>query len=468
MKSQRRKISVEALVEELKNQPLSLYHGSWFDLTDVALLIDLAENYPENSEISDMARKSLGGFFIHTNIGHTRDGLMELAGRRFPFHFGFGQDAAEHGCDYAPFYVYEGLLKNKRIAEHGGILQDTQTIDIEGIESHIKENKYCPIEQPIAFLSTISINAFTHNDIRDFGKRRRKNDNAEKTIKILFVEIPTHVFARICDKFDLSISLFYESNDADSDCFRDSLPAPICNAEWIISGRGGLIVYKPEIYPKEIGTAYYRFNDYEYVGHVGEIKWWNYYRNYRYSFYLSGKLISTEILPEDSTSSGRLIFKKVAKPINYATTAIVKDFYCNNAYIEQAERKINDLAKINDVFVQKMADELGEIYVPITEVGSMGFVDWFFRNSWLYYNSHQRTARRDPYEMFTVCLTRHLNEPWVEDYCKRLFRRHLTIHKEFYYQFDNIGANGERNIIDEMYSGKHCIENSHEIILGDK
>jgi hypothetical protein len=64
--------------------PVNFYHGSYFDLTNIAILRDIVDeqSYPswlKNQEVQSFALQALTGIFFHTDVGHAERGLNEMS-----------------------------------------------------------------------------------------------------------------------------------------------------------------------------------------------------------------------------------------------------------------------------------------------------------------------------------------------------------------------------------------------------
>ncbi|MDR1775856.1 MAG: hypothetical protein LBS17_05385 [Actinomycetes bacterium] len=202
-----------------------------------------------------MASATLSGIIIHTNVGDMRRGLSELA-EYPPMHsleISLGHYNLMSGP--GPFYIYNNYLDTKhnysKIERIGipAIQHSLKAVRITGLEAYTRQR----IEQPIAHQMSFSW------------------ATSDKAIEILFLELPTEVFARICEKHNIPVYLHYESNGEEAYCFRRLPPKPIRDSEWIIFTREMRTVFEPDINGGGVVTGYHRIRNYKYVWHIGAL-----------------------------------------------------------------------------------------------------------------------------------------------------------------------------------------------------
>jgi len=258
-----------------------------------------------------------------------------------------------------------------------------------------------------------------------------------------------------------------------------------------------MIVY--DEYSPKIKNAYYRFNDYGYVCHMGKLPknrdWYGYYNIHfpyihrRYSN-LADRLFYHNVCFTKSTESLRLIMHRLSSP----DLSAIRNYryYCTNTCDTELEQKLNEYAANNPDFVRKMIGELGKIYFPIEEAETTGFSKWLYMNANKYFIEHTNNCTggdrskcphcsnnvyscknvsygsdycpiAKPPEFVAIILCRHCKEPWVDDYCKCLFRSPYSDYPfpaEYPSTFGNTRANGNPN---NLYSALHCISNSDQM-----
>jgi len=191
-----------------------------------------------------------------------------------------------------------------------------------------------------------------------------------------------------------------------------------------------------------------------------------------------------------STESLRLIVRKLPSPDLSAINNY--RYHCTNTCDIELEQKLNEYAANNPDFVRKMVGELGKIYFPIEEAKTVGFSKWLYMNANKYFIEHTNNCTggdrskcphcshsvyscinvsygsdycsiAKPAEFVAIILCRHCKEPWVDDYCKCLFRSTYSDYPfpaEYPSTFGNTGANGNPN---NLYSALHCISDSGQV-----
>ncbi len=418
---------MKELSEYLKSKPLTVYHGSWLDLGDIASLFCLSgARYADVS--SHFASSALSGIIVHTNIGKNAE--REIHKLKFPVSLYMGEryPRSANGGNYndredSPFYVSGYRLP----------------VDYIRLDSYFDE-KY----------------SYTHPKTRKkcvLDATRVKFSISGRTVEILYVDMNTELLAEILHEGHVGVLCFYESNDEDSDTFRESLPKPLCDSEYIISARlgGGSSITGSSYYG--VKDAVYRFDNYDFLTSFGSFPASSVFMRYYESRYpylhrrypdIAKKLLFGDTLdytPFTVAQEGRLVFKK-ANDTGEEGALLRRP---RETLWELSER-LDEYAKSNKVFVCKMAEELGKIYIPLEKFREMGFERWFSVNADMYFSERAVECSRDcpkkkgssrckngeygmhactlasPAEMIAICTLRHLGEPWAEDYARLVLR----------------------------------------------
>jgi hypothetical protein len=365
--------------------PVNFYHGSYFDVTNIAILKDILDGrtYPkwlQNKEIQFLAMQALSGVFLHTDVGHAKQGLQEMAQKDQPQRIRFCSDASLRDMDKgrvdSPFYVFKECLYDTDIYRNGATVTVQPIRVFDGGETYLLEKeidhtgyfgngyyeKLITAGEPRAFLITLEFPGKLRFDFHHFENERfyqlHKECRPEEFERlfgithIILFEFSTHILARILKESRIDVFSLYEANDADSSgTLSDSMPEPLCNAKYIISGRGCVFEsghgkdYRYD-YPHVVKDAYFRFNGYSFLGMTGKLEsgeknnWgsdWNskYFHGLHSPHYIYG------------VPSMRLIFKKADTSVNPLENTEIKEKYdALKSYqieAEKLEAKIKNL-----------------------------------------------------------------------------------------------------------------------------
>ena len=369
--------------------PVNFHHGSYFDLTNIAILRDIVDErscppWLRKREIQSFAARALTGVFFHTDVGHAVHGLQEMSQKEQPQRIRFCSDASlsdfDKGYANSPFYVFQECLHNQNIWREGAAVSVQPIRIFDGNEHYMTADNIDPVgyfsdgygkklitsQESRAYLITLdfmntirhcSPDCFENRYLRQMRENRHTEDVFNPVYVILF-NLSTHYLSRHLKEEGVDIFSLYEANDADSSgTLRDSMPEPLCNANYIISGRGCMFEsghaenYSYD-YPHKIMDAYFRFNNYGFLGMAGILqpedeeeaqRKYGQRRSVSYQYYHG--LHSTRYIY--GLPSVRLIFKRQETPINPLENPEIKKRYDRLVYLQtqlkQLELKINSL-----------------------------------------------------------------------------------------------------------------------------
>ncbi len=210
------------LIQSFIGKNVTVYHGSWFDLTDIATLVHLQKK-TDAPELVEMATKALNGVIIHTNLGDTSYGLEEMANGRPPFPFVLGYEASGEGCEGSPFYTHDVAFRRESILSK---YDRSHTYVVERGQGEVLKIEKFPVRLTLD----------EHSYYRPMARRVDLRIEGLE-LSIYYLELDTRKLSELFMELGIRPYLFYESNDGDSDCFRDSFPEAFDNADWLISGR---------------------------------------------------------------------------------------------------------------------------------------------------------------------------------------------------------------------------------------
>jgi hypothetical protein len=349
--------------------PVNVYHGSYFDLTNIAILQDIINERScapwlrSNREVQSLATQALTGIFFHTDVGHAKDGLKEMAQGEQPKRIHY---AEPHDRIDSPFYVFEDCLHNEEIARGGANVTVRPLRVFDGTEAYLLERgeeletNYCmnddikgiiDSEQPHAYLITldfsrqmrrmhVGMHVFECEELYAVRKMLRDDmegfDKIFSTVNVIIFQFSTHTLARILMENKICVHSLYEGNDGDSSStLYESIPKPLCDAKYLITGRG--CAFESGHYddycgrgdkPHIIKDAWCNFNDYGFIGMAGKLEHrdvdrWGVNWNAKYFHGFHNIKHSEQV----SLSSKRLIFKKLQEPIDYNTIPEIKKLY---------------------------------------------------------------------------------------------------------------------------------------------
>ncbi|MCL2063223.1 MAG: hypothetical protein FWG98_02485 [Candidatus Cloacimonetes bacterium] len=380
------KLNLEIDLQEIKKRiysldekfPVNFYHGSYFDLTNIAILRDIIDErtcpqWLKCDEIQKFAIQSLSGLFFHTDVGHAFDGLLKLSQEKLPKKIRFCSNAALRGYIDSPFYIFKQCLYNQDIFDDGATV-DVEPLNIfDGSEKYLSQEDIdqtgCYSEdyflslmnpdKPRAFLITLKFQSKPDISNCDRFSYRRENIDILNTTHIILFNLPTHYLARIMKEEEIDVLCLYESNDGDSgNTLHESLPEPLNNAKYILSGRGCVFEsghFEAERYhyddnPHIIQNAYFRFKGYKFLGMAGKLQTgekdrWEHELNDKYFHGTHKTDYYSHHLPI------RLLFKKVegVEPI-FKTP---KDYLEVSKYKEWNERLVS-FQKKQEILEQKL------------------------------------------------------------------------------------------------------------------
>ena len=365
--------------------PINFYHGSYFDLTNIAILRDIVDErscppWLITREIQSFASQALTGIFFHTDVGHAEHGLQEMSQKEQPQMIHFCSDGSL--CDYgngnanSPFYVFKECLHNQNIMKDGATVNIQPIRIFDGSEYYLTKDNIDPIgyfpngicissKEPNAYLITLSFKnihrycspyCFENEYLRQMREKRYTEDVFNPIYIILF-NMPTHYLSRYMKENHIDVFSLYEANDADSsDTLHSSMPEPLCNAKYIMSGRGCIfesghaeekLRYYNENHTHIIKNAYFRFNDYSFLSMAGKLETgekdrWGYERNDRY-FHGTHSVDYIYGLP-----SVRLVFKKLATPMDFLAVPEIKHKYEKLKELQNERKKLESKMKSLD------------------------------------------------------------------------------------------------------------------------
>ena len=303
------KLNLEIDLQDIKKRIYSLdekfsvsfYHGSYFDLTNIAILRDIIDEQScpqwlkKCGEIQKFAIQSLSGLFLHTDVVHAYDGLVKLSQEKLPKRIRFCSDASLKGCIDSPFYIFKQCLYNQDLFNDGAMV-DVKPLNIFDVsENYLSKKDIDPTgyfsedyflslmnpDKPGAFLITLIFQC--KSGILNWERFSYLRDNIEilNTTHIILFNLPTHYLSRVLKEEQINIFCLYESNDGDSgNTLHESLPEPLNNAKYILSGRGCVFEsghFEAEQYhyddnPHIIQNAYFRFKGYKFLGMAGKLQ----------------------------------------------------------------------------------------------------------------------------------------------------------------------------------------------------
>jgi len=340
---------------------LNFYHGSYFDITNIAILREIIDErscplWLRKEEIQSLAAQALMGIFFHTDIGHAKHGLQKLAKTEHPQRISFYSDAALSDYIDPSFYIIKKCLYQQDSFNKGAEISVQPIRVFDGSEKYLTENdidstRYFSNDYFVSLLASKTPNAYLIrinflNTLHHCSQYFFENTNLRQMreikhignifdpVYIILLNLPTHYLSRILKKECIEVFSLYESNDADSGgTLQYSMPEPLCNAKYIISGRGCIFEsghFKEMRYHADdthiVHNAYYRFNDYGFLGMAGRLqtgetnRWgdeWNrkYFHGTHSLNYIYGLL------------SIRLIFKKLKAPVDFFAVPEIKNKY---------------------------------------------------------------------------------------------------------------------------------------------
>jgi len=267
--------------------PVNIYHGSYFDLTNVAILRDIVNKRScapwirNNHEVQSFASQALTGVFFHTDVGHASDELEAMAKSEQPKRIHFGNNAALDGCTDSSFYVFKDCLHDEEITRNGAEVTVQSLKVFDGKEEYLLErgkeittnygatiyySKFDPYynideikriiasKQPHAYLIKLDFSKcmrnpygnihledeYLHEIRKEFGDKDHEDfEKLFSIVNIVLFEFSTHTLARIMKENGLGCFSLYESNDGDSsDILYEFMPEPLCDAKYLVTGRG--------------------------------------------------------------------------------------------------------------------------------------------------------------------------------------------------------------------------------------